>query len=132
MKGSKSVEEVKALYGDYLANVIYMPVVNLDKKGAESEIERFVKELNPVAFELLFVKDTNPLPVKVKGMLDGRALIWYNTLWDTMAGGHDDDKSLANPDDGYGYLIDNLGARILQTDRPQYLLDYLRSRNMHD
>ena len=65
-------------------------------------------------------------------MLDGRALIWYNTLWDTMAGGHDDDKSLANPDDGYGYLIDNLGARILQTDRPQYLLDYLRSRNMHD
>ena len=55
MKGSKSVEEVKALYGDYLANVIYMPVVNLDKKGAESEIERFVKELNPVAFELLFV-----------------------------------------------------------------------------
>lgn len=132
MKGSKSVEEVKALYGDFLANVIYMPVVNLDKKGAESEIERFVKELNPVAFELLFVKDTNPLPVKVKGMLDGRALIWYNTLWDTMAGGHDDDKSLANPDDGYGYLIDNLGARILQTDRPQYLLDYLRSRNMHD
>lgn len=132
MKGSKSVEEVKALYGDYLANVIYMPVVNLDKKGAESEIERFVKELNPVAFELLFVKDTNPLPVKVKGMLGGRALIWYNTLWDTMAGGHDDDKSLANPDDGYGYLIDNLGARILQTDRPQYLLDYLRSRNMHD
>ena len=126
MKGSKSVEEVKALYGDYLANVIYMPVVNLDKKGAESEIERFVKELNPVAFELLFVKDTNPLPVKVKGMLDGRALIWYNTLWDTMAGGHDDDKSLANPDDGYGYLIDNLGARILQTDRPQYLLDYFK------
>ena len=33
---------------------------------------------------------------------------------------------------GYGYLIDVLGARIIQTDRPQFLLDYLRSRNLHD
>ena len=24
-------------------------------------------------------------------MLKGKSLIWYNTLWDTMAGGHDDD-----------------------------------------
>lgn len=132
MKGTKSVKEVKKLYGDYLADVIYMPIVDLDNQNAESEIERFVQEMNPVAFELLFVKDTNPLPVKVKEKLAGKSLIWYNTLWDTMAGGHDDDRSLSNPDDGYGYLIDTLGARILQTDRPQYLLDYLRSRNMHD
>ena len=40
--------------------------------------------------------------------------------------------SLKDPDAGYGYLIDTLGARILQTDRPQYLLDYLRERNLHD
>lgn len=132
MKGTKSVKEVKELYGDYLADVIYMPIVDLDNRNAESEIERFVQEMNPVAFELLFVKDTNSLPVKVKEKLAGKSLIWYNTLWDTMAGGHDDDRSLSNPDDGYGYLIDTLGARILQTDRPQYLLDYLRSRNMHD
>lgn len=132
MKGTKSVKEVKELYGDYLADVIYMPIVDLDNQNAESEIERFVQEMNPVAFELLFVKDINPLPVKVKEKLAGKSLIWYNTLWDTMAGGHDDDRSLSNPDDGYGYLIDTLGARILQTDRPQYLLDYLRSRNMHD
>ena len=64
--------------------------------------------------------------------LKGKALIWYNTLWDTMAGGHDDDMSLEDPDKGYGYLIDKLGARLLQTDRPQYLLTYLRSRKLHD
>lgn len=40
--------------------------------------------------------------------------------------------SLENPDKGYGYLIDTLGARIIQTDRPQYLLDYLRKRKLHD
>ena len=109
-----------------------MPIVNLDTHGAEQQIETFIKDMQPVAFELLFVNDSNPLPVKLKSSLDGRALIWYNTLWDTMAGGHDDDMSLKNPDDGYGYLIDALGARIIQTDRPQYLLDYLRSRKLHD
>lgn len=132
MKGNKSADAVKKQYGDYLNDVIYMPIVNLDKTNAEEQIETFMKDMNPVAFELLFKKDSNPLPVKLKSSLNKRALIWYNTLWDTMAGGHDDDMSLSDPDAGYGYLIDKLGARIIQTDRPQYLLDYLRSRNLHD
>ncbi len=109
-----------------------MPIVNLDKKNAEQQIEKFIDDMYPVAFELLYKSDTNPLPKKLKESLDGRTLIWYNTLWDTMAGGHDDDASLKDFDNGYGYLIDELGARIIQTDRPQFLLDYLRSRNLHD
>lgn len=132
MKGNKSAEQVKKQYGDYLNDLIYMPIVNLDKPNAEEQIETFIKDMNPAAFELLYVKDSNPLPLKLKDSLKGRTLIWYNTLWDTMAGGHDDDMSLGNPDEGYGYLIDKLGARIIQTDRPQYLLDYLRSRKLHD
>ena len=132
MKGNKSAEEVKQLYGDYLKDVIYMPIVKLDNDNAEEQIETFIRDMHPVAFELLFREDTNRLPLKLKGSLRGRTLIWYNTLWDTMAGGHDDDASLADIDNGYGYLIDVLGARIIQTDRPQFLLNYLRSRNLHE
>lgn len=132
MKGNKSADAVKKQYGNYLNDVIYMPIVNLDKANAEEQIETFMKDMNPVAFELLYKKDSNPLPVKLKTSLDKRALIWYNTLWDTMAGAHDDDMSLKDPDAGYGYLIDKLGARIIQTDRPAYLLDYLRNRKLHD
>lgn len=132
MKGSKPIEDVKKDFGKYLNSVIYMPIVNLDKKGAQEQIEKFVTEINSVAFELLFVKDTNPLPFEIKSILAGRSLIWYNTLWDTMAGGHDDDMSLSDPNKGYGYLIDTLGARMIQTDRPQYLLNYLRSRGLHE
>ena len=132
MKGSKSADEVRTKFGDYLGDVIYMPIVNLDRPNAEQQIETFLKEMKPVAFELLYAKDSNPLPVKLKSLLNGRALIWYNTLWDTMAGGHDDDMSLKNPDEGYGYLINSLGTRIIQTDRPQYLLDYLRNKGLHD
>ena len=132
MKGRKPVAEVKKQFGSYLEDVIYMPIVDLDVAGAEKQIEAFIKDMSPVAFELLFVKDTNLLPKKLATTLNGRSLIWYNTLWDTMAGGHDDDMSLQNPDSGYGYLIDTLGCRIIQTDRPAYLLDYLRKRKLHD
>lgn len=71
----------------------------------------FLKELKPVAFELLFVDDSHPLSKQIKSQLADKSLIWYNTLWNTMAGGHDDDMSLDNPDAGYGYLIDTLGAK---------------------
>ena len=132
MKGNKSADEVKTQYGEYLKDVIYMPIVNLDNGDAENQIEQFIHDMHPVAFELLYLEDKNTLPLRLKNSLKGRTLIWYNTLWDTMAGGHDDDASLDNIDNGYGYLIDRLGARIIQTDRPQFLLNYLRSRGLHN
>ncbi|MCC8172324.1 MAG: glycerophosphodiester phosphodiesterase family protein [Parabacteroides sp.] len=132
MKGRKPAAEVQKQFGAYLNDVIYMPIIDLDKPGAEQQIEAFIRDMHPVAFELLYVKDSNPLPRKLGTSLSGRALIWYNTLWDTMAGAHDDDLSLQSPDAGYGYLIDTLGCRIIQTDRPAYLIDYLRSRRLHE
>lgn len=132
MKGGRQYEELKELYGPYLDQIIYMPIVKLDNPEAEGQIERFIQEMHPVAFELLYVHDSNPLPRKLKDTLRDRTLIWYNTLWDTMAGGHDDDMSLESLSDGYGYLIDTLGCRIIQTDRPARLLEYLRSRGLHD
>lgn len=128
MKGSKPVAQVKKDLGKYLDRILYMPIVNLDSPGALQQIEDFMKEIRPVAFELLFKSDTNQVPKQVKSLLEGKSKIWYNTLWDTMAGGHDDDMSLEDPDEGYGYLIDELGATIIQTDRTAYLLEYLQAR----
>ena len=128
MKGSKPVAQVKKDLGKYLDRILYMPIVNLDSPGALQQIEDFMKEIRPVAFELLFKSDTNQVPKQVKSLLEGKSKIWYNTLWDTMAGGHDDDMSLEDPDGGYGYLIDELGATIIQTDRTAYLLEYLQAR----
>lgn len=132
MKGRQPVEQVKREFGKYLDKVLFMPIVDLDQKGAVQQIENYLKGLHPVAFELLYVSDANPVPKEVTSLLKGKSQIWYNTLWDTMAGAHDDDMSLEDPDKGYGYLIDTLGTRILQTDRPAYLIDYLRKRNQHD
>ena len=132
MKGTKSPDEVKMKFGNYLNEVIYMPIVDLDKAGSQENIKHFMEELNPVAFELLYRNDINPIPKGVTKTLGRNSLIWYNTLWDTLSGGHDDDMALHNWDDAYGYLIDTLNARIIQTDRPQYLIDYLKERGLHD
>lgn len=130
MKGAKPVELVQQEFGKYLDKVIYMPIVNLDKKDAKEKVESYIDQIKPVAFEFLYVLDQNPLPKALASALKGKSLIWYNTLWDTMAGGHDDDQSLEDPDKGYGYLIDTLNCRIIQTDRPEYLIHYLKSRNL--
>jgi len=43
MKGSKPAKEVKARFGKYLDEVIYMPIVNLDKEDAKRHIDVFVE-----------------------------------------------------------------------------------------
>jgi len=131
MKGGKDVATVKTQFGKYLEKVIYMPIVDLDKSNALQLIEDFQRELNPVAFELLYKLDSNPLPKQLAKSLKGKSLIWYNTLWDTMAGGHDDDMAVEDIEGSYGYLIKTLNTRIIQTDRTDYLVKYLKSLNLH-
>lgn len=131
MKGNKDVATVKKQFGKYLDKVIYMPIVNLDKPNALQMIEDFQRHLNPVAYELIFKEDSNPLPIQLAKALKGKSLIWYNTLWDTMAGGHDDDMAVDDVQAAYGYLIKTLNTRIIQTDRPAYLVEYLKSLKMN-
>jgi glycerophosphoryl diester phosphodiesterase len=132
MKGSKPADEVLNLYGKYLDKVIYMPVVNLDKPNARTLMNEYVSKLKPAAYELVYSSDEKlELPLALKNELNGKSLIWYNTLWDTLCGGHDDDQSLSDPDAAFGFLIDKLGATIIQTDRAEHLINYLKSRGLH-
>ena len=132
MKGGQPANEVKEKFGKYLEKVIYMPVVNIDKPESEQAIYDFLNDLKPLAFELCWNNPESEVPAKMEKALKGRSLIWYNTLWDWLCAGHHDDKAVEDLDGTYGYMIDTLGARILQTDRPQLMLDYLRSRKLHE
>lgn len=132
MKGTKSSDEVKQFYGKHLDKVIYMPKVRFDNPGPIETIATFNNELMPAVYELSYSSDSLVHHAyAAKTMLDGKCLIWYNTLWDTQCGGHDDDCALTDCDAAYGFLIDRLGARIIQTDRAEFLLKYLRNRSLH-
>ena len=133
MKGSKPADEVISLYGKYLDEILYMPVVNLYRDNARELMNGYMADLKPCAYELVYKTDDEvAYPKELRSALSGKALIWYNTLWDTLCGGHDDDLALEDPDAAFGFLIDTLGARIIQTDRSELLLRYLKSRKLHE
>ena len=58
--------------------------------------------------------------------------LWVNTIWKTLCGGLDDDKAFAtSPEEIYDQVID-LGATMIQTDRPEMLINYLRKKGLHE
>ena len=132
MKGGQPADQVREKFGKYLNRVIYMPIVTINDEASEQTINAFMEDMKPVAFELCYSNAQSPVPAKLKTSLKGRTLLWYNTLWDWLCAGHHDDLAVEDLDGTYGFMIDSLGARILQTDRPQLMLEYLRSRNLHE
>lgn len=131
MKGTQPTDRVQEALGKYLDRIVYMPIVHLDKEGALEAIADFQEKIRPAAYELLYGNDTTRVPLEAEKMLAGRALIWYNTMWKGMAGSRYDDRAETEPDSVYGVLIDSLGARIIQTDRPGPLIRYLEARGQH-
>ena len=131
MKGTQPADRVQEALGKYLDRIVYMPIVHLDKEGALEAIADFQEKIRPAAYELLYGNDTTRVPLEAEKMLAGRALIWYNTMWKGMAGSRYDDRAETEPDSVYGVLIDSLGARIIQTDRPGPLIRYLEARGQH-
>lgn len=130
LKGLQSIEEINNRLGVHLDSIIFMPMVRMDNDDAEQRITSFVNEMAPVVFEVGYQKSDNPLPLKAKKLVARKSLLWYNSL-KGRNGNYDDVVSKADPDAGYGYLIDKLGARMIQTDEPARLIEYLRSRDLH-
>lgn len=130
LKGLQSIEEINNRLGVHLDSIIFMPMVRMDNDDAEQRITSFVNEMAPVVFEVGYQKSDNPLPLKAKKLVARKSFLWYNSL-KGRNGNHDDVVSKADPDAGYGYLIDKLGARMIQTDEPARLIEYLRSRDLH-
>ena len=85
MKGDQAADQVLESFGRYLDRVFYMPIVNLNKEGAEEAIADFQEKIRPVAYELLYKAIPCQTPLRVKNQLAGKSLIWYNTMWNGMS-----------------------------------------------
>ena len=130
MKGEAPAAEVVARYGKHLDKVIYMPIVRLDKPDAVDKVRKHLEVLRPAAIELTFADSCNNVGVEIKRICNGRTRLWYNSLWCSRAGGHDDFASLQDPEKGFGFLIDSLGCSVIQTDQPRFLMDWLGDRGL--
>lgn len=137
-KSSYSAARCEVDFADLAPPVYFMPII-LHKKGWEksqdqgwAQLEPYTRRTRPCAFELVFVSDDDPIvsletTARIK---QAGARVWVNTLWDSLAAGHTDAKSLTNPEAGWGWAIAR-GANIIQSDESQRLLQYLRARQLH-
>jgi glycerophosphodiester phosphodiesterase family protein len=133
MKAGLPYERVKAENGDVLDKMIFMPVVNLHEENAETIIDGYLTHMKPEAFELVFDNDGPDVQRLIKKVRDSGARIFINSLWPELCGGHDDDRAveLRQPDESWGWIIGQ-GAKLIQTDRPVLLLEYLKSKRLHE
>ena len=133
MKAGLPYEQVRMENGGVLEKMIFMPVINLHKDGAETIIDGYMKNLKPVAYELVFDNDGEEVQRLIKKVRDSGAKIFINSLWAELCGGHYDDRAVEQnePDESWGWIIGQ-GVKLIQTDRPQQLLKYLRERKLHD
>ena len=136
MKSKSSIDKVNEDTQKYGSRMLYMPVVDVNKpKGKRLFAEYLDKGVVPMAFELCWQypgEEINECISQVKQM---GSKIWVNTIWASLCGGlgNDDDAALAakNPADVYDQYID-MGVSMIQTDRPEMLINYLRSIGRHD
>lgn len=130
LKGRNAVEQVKKQLVGY-KDIIYMPIVDLDSDGAISYIDSFLSDFHPVAMEVGFKTDDFPQLSYVNNIADAGCRIWINTLWESLCGGHEDEKAITQPDDNWGWVLKQR-ATIIQTDRPVELISYLKQKGLRE
>ena len=107
MKAGLPYEQVRKENGEVLEKMIFMPVINLHKDGAETIIDGYMKNLKPVAYELVFDNDGEEVQRLIKKVRDSGAKIFINSLWAELCGGHYDDRAVEQnePDESWGWTL---------------------------
>ena len=136
MKSKSSIDKVNEDTQKYGSRMLYMPVIDVNKpRGKKLFAEYLDKGVVPMAFELCWQYPGEEIDECVKQVRQMGSKIWVNTIWASLCGGlgNDDDAAFAaqNPADVYSQYI-NKGVSMIQTDRPEMLLNYLRSIGRHD
>lgn len=130
IKGRYPVAKVKEEFGRH-TDMLYMPVVNIDKPEAWIELDGFLNEFKPVAVEVCFQTDDFEDLKRLVELPARGSRIWINTLWDTLCGGHDDESAMNDKDENWGWVIAQ-GATLIQTDRPKELIEYLEEKGLRN
>lgn len=136
MKGKSSIDKVNEDMSKHKNNLLYMPIIDINKpKGQALFAEYMERGVVPMAYEVCWKKPGEEIDECVKKIRESGAKLWVNTFWPSVCGGfgNDDDAALeaADPAEVYSQYIE-MGAAMIQTDRPEMLLHYLRSIGRHD
>ena len=133
IKGKRAPEIVAAKFAEHPRNMMYMPIIDILKpKGQALFAEYREKGIVPLAYEICWDRPAPEVEACMRKVIAGGSKLWVNSLWPSLCGGLCDDAAFeGDPAAVYGKLVD-MGATMIQTDRPELLISYLRSRGLHD
>lgn len=139
IKGSKKPTTVAKCFAKYEQNMLYMPIINYTARKWEVHKPLFdsylVSGVPTIAYEICWDGSLKGERKIFNRVIKSGARLWVNTLWDSLCGGKrgsfaDDHALDGNEHKIYGKLLKR-GVTMIQTDRPQQLLDYLESQGRH-
>ena len=134
MKGSSPKEEVEATLASHENNFMYMPIINIQRESGKKLFNAY-KEAglgSQIAYEVCWDKNTPEVAECMKEIVESGSKAWANTIWGSLCGYLDDDAALEKGvEAAYAPVVD-MGVTMIPTDRPEFLIDYLRSRGLHD
>lgn len=136
MKGKSGIDKVNEDMAKHENNLLYMPIIDINKAKGQALFNEYLERgVVPMAFEVCWQKPGEEMDRCVEEIHKMGAKLWVNTFWPSVCGGfgNDDDAALAaaDPAEVYEQYI-QMGATMIQTDRPEMLLDFLRSKGLHD
>lgn len=134
MKGKKPLKTVEEKLASHENNFMYMPIIDINKPAGQKLFDQY-KEIGvgtQLAYEICWQKMTPEVSDCMKAIIEGGSKVWVNTIWGSLCGYLDDDAAFElGAEKYYGPVVD-MGATMIQTDRPEFLINYLKSRGLHD
>lgn len=122
--------KLQASAGRYLDSIHYMPKVKHTSMHPTRYLETFFEKTSSSIVQTRAIAEDDPLLAIIPYAKNQGRLIWLNSLDDFHCAGHTDERAMTDSRHWEWFLAN--GANIIQTDRPQLLLDYLRNKKLHD
>lgn len=133
IKGGKSLADVEAKMSVNENNLLYMPIITPTNANSAKLFEEYIAAAEPqLAYEVCWGKLTPEVEACMQKVIADGSKLWVNTLWNSLCGGLSDDIAYeTSAEEVYGKIVE-MGATMIQTDRPELLLEYLRKKGLHD
>ncbi len=137
IKGKKTIETVAAHEAKYQHNMMYMPIVDIQKPGGKKLFQSyFDQNVVPMAYEVCWQhNEDGAFEEACRKIVAQGSKIWVNTIWGSLCGGdgNDDDAAFQAKDPGkvYQQYLDK-GVSLIQTDRPELIIGWLKSVGRHN
>lgn len=120
-----SYDEMRSKAGVYLDSILFMPKIKEESHNVSQYLREYYEHLSIEAVQIKFENEHSPIVAYADSVAKWGSRAWINTITSNRCGGHNDDRAIDDIEGSYGWVVKK-GFNMIQTDRPQLLIDFLR------